>query len=170
MTTSFPNFSTRPSNHPPASPDSSININEQMGVPLSLKNLATLLLFATNAILETCSTLTWNSKDLSSDANVNRRSPDFGEMFDLDVGPSAEVVSRMAPLPITTIRKRSFDLWNSSRIDSADVLSVWSEFPSLPVDADENSNVDGSFVSWFCAWGDGTLLVWCQPFWKASPV
>lgn len=64
MINSFPNFSINPSNHSPASAEESPNINEQIGVPLSLKNLATRRsLVATKQILHICSIFTWNSND-----------------------------------------------------------------------------------------------------------
>ena len=90
-----------------------------MGVPFSFKNLLTLMTsapltglgrsVATNVIMHTWSTFTWNSNDASSLANVNNLSHVLGETDDDDLGPSLDVVSSMAPLPTTTMRNNRFD-------------------------------------------------------------
>ena len=67
----------------------------------------------TNTILAMSSILIWNSKDASILANVSKRPPppDLGEiLLAWKIGPSWDVDSSMAPLPMTMIRKDNFDL------------------------------------------------------------
>ena len=115
MIASCPYFSTMPSNQSIASEDESAKIRLHIGEPFSFRNLLTLMTLVpppetgrsveTNVTMQTWSTFTWNSKAASSLANVISLSPVFGEI-DVDVlGPSFDVVSSMAPLPMTTIRK-----------------------------------------------------------------
>ena len=153
MTTSLPYVSIILWNHVSPSFVDSASSNEHMGVPLALINrvtrrtccccwllvlLLSLLLASTtgddettNTILAISSILTWNSKDASLLANVIRRSPDLGEMLDLKVGPSWEVDSSMAPLPMTMIRKDNLDAWKSCNICSA-------------MDGDDDNNEESS--------------------------